>query len=140
MRKQPIVSINTSKIDFAYGNCAALAISSAFGLNWMAIKTICKLLKIDYKEGMTFWECKRLINILAKSNHDRIKYHPNLAKLEYWQMITVFNRGKYIPVFDEHLSYLEEGQVYDTFLQEILLSPDGKKFLKTKPIGWWKIN
>lgn len=125
-------------MDFKYGNCACIAISNAFDLNWTSIKTICKILKIDYNEGLTFWECKKVINLLAENSYKIAIYRPNVAVLEYWQLIALMNKGKYLTVFNEHLSYMENGVLYDTYIS-YQLPHEKTEYLKRKFTGYWEI-
>lgn len=133
-KKKTDIIIHPSKEQFIYGNCASVAICSAFGIEWRAFKTICALMKMDISEGLSFFECKKLINRLSSSYDTKIEYIPNYAKVKYYQMLLLLNKGKYIVMFHNHLSYAENGEVFDGYYQG---SEKAKFYI---PTGWWKID
>lgn len=134
-KTKPEIVIHPSKENFCFGNCASTAIASAFKIEFKALKLICSLLKIDVDNGMSFFECKKLINLIGENYGIYVTYTPNYGKVTYEQMLFLLNKGKYIAMFDEHLSYSENGEIYDSYFRP----PWGNDIKKEKPTGWWKI-
>lgn len=136
MRRKIDILVHPSKADerFIFGTCASHAICGAFGLPSIAFRTICKLMKIDYKEeGLTFFEIKRIINILTEN---RCIYIPNISEVTYSQMLFLLPKRKYLVVFDEHLSFCDKGEIFDTFF----CGGNIAKIDERIPTGWWRID
>lgn len=136
--KLPNIQINPGKGEFRYGSCASIAICSAFNIQYIPFKVICGLLKIGpVNEGLAFHECRKVINLLGKYYKRPIIYIPNEVNLTYGQLLFVQNRSRFLVVFDEHLSYAEDGAIYDSFILE---SEGGAaQWLLEIPTGWWRI-
>lgn len=135
--KKKEIKIRESKSDFVYGSCATIAIASAFGYPYKAVSTICHALGIIDKMGLDFFKCKRVINFISQNGGFKAEYFPNDAKIAYFQLI-LLRKEKLIVVFDHHLSFAENGVIYDSFLQK---GDDdlAKEYLTLKPTGWWII-
>lgn len=131
------INVHVSREKFSFGNCASIAICQAFDVPYNAFKAICKATKIkSYDDmGLLFSECKKLINLLSSSCQCTSDYIPNKGKITYVQMLLLLNEGKYLVMFDEHLSFSENGEVYDSFFYYLPID-----FKQAKPTGWWKIN
>lgn len=133
---------------FDFGNCATIAISQGFGIPFFTLRCICESFKWKkWREGITFNQCRRLINFLSKQTGDKAEYISNKAGIKYYQFVTLFNKGKWIVMFDEHLSYCENGIIYDSWLDDMTKSiyTEGRTRLKViiykvPPVGWWKIS
>lgn len=132
MKKE--VRINPSKDEFKFGGCAPLAICGAFNIQMSIFRLICEFLKIrNYKRGLTFWECKKIINALLRANNIFTdQYTPNHARITYLQMAILLPKYKYIVLFDHHLSLLENGEIFDSFFMHEKTLPI--------PTGWWRIS
>jgi hypothetical protein len=134
LKKVP--KIHRSNIDFHFGNCASIAIAQAFSINEDTLNIVCKLLKIkNHKEGLSFFEIKKVINALSRQY--KPEYTPNYGNLTYGQMLIVLNKGSYLTMFNEHLSFAINGEVYDSYWFPSL-SYDVES-LQNIPTGWWKI-
>ena len=135
------VNVHPSKENFRFGNCATIAICQAFDISMNAFRAISKLMKVRYYEddndedGLSFFECKKLINLLSDSCGCTSKYVHNTEKVTYPQMLLLLNKGKYLTMFDIHLSFAENGEVFDSYYYGW-----ASGFKKAKPTGWWKIN
>jgi len=135
--KKAVIIVHPSKEEFKYGNCAAVAICSAFSVPFTALKLINSLIKLDIRDGLSFFECKKVINMLAKVNNMlETEYTPNHTNVTFKQMLTLFNRGKYITMFSRHISYSENGEIYDSYFQEGSM----EEYENSIPTGWWRIS
>lgn len=141
------VDIQPSKQNFYYGNCALIAIAQAFDMPVNALVAVCDALKMnklgqDYKEeGLSFYQCKKIINHLAHSYRCTCTYIPNRSKVTYNQMLLLLNLGKYLTMWDIHLSYAEKGIIYDSYLHHFGSSTDKDlDITRIVPTGWWKVN
>ena len=133
MRKKIEIQINDSKEEFKFGCCATVAISAAFNMNAHSIAVVLRLLKFkEWYDGLTFFQIKRLINVLDPVG--RWTYVPNNAQVRYNQLIILFKDKSLIVMFSEHLSYVEKGQIYDSYLINAL---DREGWINAKPTGWW---
>src|SRR5688572_2124848 len=101
------LKILSSKNTFRFGSCAAIAICSAFDCTEQTFRIVCHLLKIKEEFGLSFFECKKVINALNLGRE--VKYVPNKAVVNYPQMAYLLNKGSYIVMFKEHLSFIEDG-------------------------------
>lgn len=135
------IKLHPSEEKFRYGNCATIAICQAFDIHFHAFIAICRLMKIKTDEydndkiGLSFFECKRLINLLSDSCRCSTKYISNISKVSYIQMLSLLNKDTYLTMFDIHLSYAKNGEVYDSYFYDL-----PQDFKESKPTGWWKIN
>lgn len=136
MKKTKELIIHPSKTEFYFGNCASIAICSAFGIPYIALRTITFMLKLNINEGLSFFECKEIINLIAKANGKNAEYVPNYTNVTFKQMLLLLNNGKYITMFGNHISYSENGEVYDTYIDNM----GQKEREELVPTGWWKIN
>lgn len=136
------VRVYPSKDKFRFGNCATIAICQAFDIPFNAFVAICRAMKIktdetnDDSKGLSFFECKRIIHLLSDSCKCTSKYIPNTGKVTYAQMLLLLNKGKYLVMFNIHLSFAQDGEIYDSYFRGF----NENSFKKTKPTGWWKIN
>lgn len=139
--KKEEIKIHKSKEECSFGCCAAVAICSAFDIPGKSLNIICDVLGIsEINKGLNFWECKKIINRIAKSCKCNVIYHPNKAKVTFKQMIMLLSSGAYVIMFGNHLSYMENGELYDSFLyKEYEGDTQAEKYLAKKPTGWWKI-
>lgn len=134
-KKKEIV-VHPSKEEFKFGNCAAIAICSAFNVPFSALKLITSLIKLDIRDGLSFFECKKVINMLAKANSlIDTEYVPNVGNITFKQQLLLFNKGKYITMFSRHISYSENGEIYDSYFAGDVI----KEYEDAIPTGWWKI-
>lgn len=135
MRKKLNISIQACEEKFNFDCCATLAISSFFQINRAAMQALCVVL--GYKkwyEGLTFNQIKKLVNLL--DYRGTIRYIPNTASITYEQLVDLFREEILLVMFDEHLSYVKSGIIYDTHLMADWVKED---WLKAKPTGWWKL-
>jgi len=137
MRKT-IITIHPTNSGFNYGECATKAISQAFNISETAFFVIADLMKLKARKGLNFWECTKVINRIAKVLHFRVDYVSNTSRVEYGQMLTILNKGKYITMFDIHVSYACNGEVYDDYFYDDD-EPTRLKSLQQIPTGWWQI-
>ncbi len=139
MRKKVEVILNPCEEKFDFGCCATLAIASAFDLNKTAMRAICTALGFKvWWDGLDFNQIKKIINLL--DHRKEIKYIPNITAISYSQLCILFPENSFLVMFDEHLSYAKNGQIYDTHILD-----QGDFFRKDwlnnqKVTGWWKIN
>jgi hypothetical protein len=129
--------VTDSKGEFAFGNCASVAIAGAFGLRVMDVCEVFERMGFDWVEGVSFNECQKTIYFLGRTLRRKVVYRKNRIKGSYSSFAKVLaDGGIYIMHFDEHLSLLENGVVYDSYFKGM----DGKKkFEKWMPNGWWVI-
>lgn len=100
--------------NFRFGNCALIAIGSAFNLKLNFLELMCKHNKIRYKRGMTDSNIKKLINILSDLFDYQIRLIPGFM-LKFNEIH--FNKNKiYIIAIEEHLFTLKKGRISDSFL------------------------
>ncbi len=132
MRKK-IIRLEESKSEFSFGNCAFIAIGSAFDIPNKSLVVICNILGINHIEGMSFWECKKLINEIAKGYNKKVLYKPNYLNLTYQHLAILFEDVSIIAMFPKHLSLCEKGTIYDTYMNTI-------EVREWKPTGYWTIN
>jgi len=132
MKKE--IKIERPKFNFYYGNCCSLALTQGFDISIDVLLLAFNLLKFkNPNEGLTFFECKKIIEeLVIWKYHRKIKYQTNEASITFAQMSVLMKTGKYIVIFDEHMSYLENGVIFDRFY-------DRKEMYQVKPTGWWKI-
>lgn len=135
---------------FIYGNCVSVALAQAFGIPAPALRIIFKSLGMKIEDGCSFWECTKIITLLCKSFSFRVKYVPNVTKVTYKQLASVLNEGKVLSMFNIHLSYMEDGKIFDSYfhyntdeessieMKESAIRMMQQAFLQ-KPIGWWII-
>ncbi len=147
MRKP--IPILPAKGEFQFGNCVACALSQAFSIPYPALKIIFQSLKLDIGDGCNFWECTKVVNLLAKNFDWGIKYAPNTTKVTLGQLIDVINDRKLLVMFDIHLAYVEKGILFDSYYYESAVNaPDTKAWaesvmmrqLRRIPTGWWVID
>jgi len=120
-------------VDFVYGNCVSRALIKAFNINDKIFNAICYAAGIQKpNQGLTYFECKRIINVLCKAYKQKATYYPNYGLVTYGQLAFVLPKSKYIVIFDEHISYLEDDQIFDGWF-------DKEQIMKRKPTGWWEI-
>lgn len=128
LRKEPKILDSTKP--FHFGSCSSIAITQAFAITEDILIVICKLLKIKKIDaGLSFFEIKKVVNALSRQK--KSVYTPNYANLTFGQMLIVLNKGVYLVMFDEHLSYAKDGTIYDSFICH--------DDLDNIPQGWWKI-
>ncbi len=113
-------------------------ISKTINMSEDAIIVIGKIMKLDCRRGLNFWECTKLINKIAKCLHLRVNYISNTSKVEYGQMLTILNKGRYIAMFNIHVSYSRNREVFDDFFYDEH-EPTRLKSLQQIPTGWWEI-
>lgn len=132
--KKAVVKVNRTPEQFRYGNCAEIAICQAFDIPKNALKVILLLMKVDKKKqgGLSFFEIKRLLNTLCEIYPGCSIYCPNRAKVTYYQLMLILTEGRYLVMFDEHLSYACNGEIWDSYF-------DNEEIEKRKPTGWWKL-
>ena len=137
--KKKLIQLKESKSDFVFGNCAAIAIGSAFDIPYSAISLICKLVGNDCNNGLTYHECDKLIKKIGEESNKKIEYITNrYSRITYGQLCLLFPKGKYIVMFPTHLSYLENGEIFDSFLVNSNTKVQSM-FHNGYPTGWWKI-
>ena len=139
MRKPANIKISPTKGKFSYGECALKAISQAFEIPESALLIIGKYMRINFLKELNFWECQKVIHKLAKSAKSSVEYIPNKTEVTYAQMAFLLSEGKYLAMFDNHLSYLLDGEILDDYIHD----PDNPQWmlkrLHNPPTGWWKI-
>lgn len=131
--------------DFTYGNCALIAIANAFNTSPSAIHCLFLAIKCKHPEkGVSFRECQKVLYILSKSYYQYVNYFTNPNKITYRQFCSIFKKGKYLFNFDEHLSYMEDGIIYDSFIYINIVSKanldKNLDYINLPPKGYWKIN
>ena len=131
MRKPIKVPLNPPKEDFRFGNCAAIAISQAFSIPFWVVNIISRSLKFNIHEGLDYWQCKKLIDRISHQSSSSNEYVSNKTNVRYIQL-AVLLKGRYLVMFHNHLSYMENGQIYDRYFDE-------EDILKITPTGWWEI-
>jgi hypothetical protein len=133
MEKHAVILQPPKMGDFLYGGCATLAFAGAFDTPPQAIKIIISLMGIrNSHKGMTFDQCKKVIYKLSREFSKKVEYKTNPTKLNYVDFAYSHKFGRYLIIFDEHLSYMEDGVIYDGFFE--------KEELDRKiPTGWWKL-
>lgn len=138
--KKCIINISPAKTEtsFYFGGCTIKAFTQAFDIPEKTLVLIGSLMKMDIKNGLTFWECCKILNKIAEFHHLNITYITNSSRVEYGQMLSLLNKGKYIALFDIHVSYCYNGEVFDDYFfdedEEIRLAN-----LQKVPTGWWEI-
>ena len=138
--KKPVIKISpaNTETEFVYGQCVIKAVCQCFNLQEKVVVLVAGFMKLKPLNGLNFYECKKLINKLGETFRFRVKWVSNRSKIEYGQMLTVLNEGRYIAMFDIHLSYSHNGEVFDDYFyddnEEIRL-----KNLQKIPTGWWEI-
>lgn len=135
-KKKDEIVAHPSKEQFYFGNCASIAICSAFDIPYKALKAITILLKLNINDGLSFFECKKIINLLSEAYSKHVEYCPNYSNITFQQQLLVLNKETIITMFDGHLSYSENGEIYDSYMHEDNLAI----YLKKCPTGWWKLN
>ncbi len=129
------IKIHPSSDVFDYGCCATLAIGIAFNINKRAMNALCEALGYKaWRHGLTFTQIKRLVTLLDYRRE--VKYYPNKAGVEYWQLITVCSTSAFIVMFNEHLSYAINGEIVDGYLYG-MEEEVKKEWMRQKPTGWW---
>jgi len=137
-RKEIIVPLEISKNDFRFGSCAGIAISQAFDMQTREFDVVMKLLKVDYDDGLTFWECNRVIKQLCELFYYTSRYRPNNASLKYVHLVHLLDKGKFVYMFDHHISYVEDGTIYDSYWA-MNREDERNKVAHYQPTGWWEI-
>lgn len=130
------IDLYPCKEGFNFGSCAIIAIAQYFGLESKVLLLVSKALNIKSpREGLTFKECQKLINFLYKEYNFQKPhpYIPNKLNLTYTELACLYHKNKLIVMFDEHLSYCQYGQVYDSFI----LNEPYLNIMNCKPTGYW---
>lgn len=132
-----LLKVKQASDDFDYGSCAMTAIQLGFGISYDHLKLICDLMSIKHPEdGLTFFQCKKIINRIAKSGRTEAIYRPNVAEITYAQLVSVMAGERGIAMFPEHLSYFNDRVVVDSFIHDTN-KLNILKYMARKPTGWW---
>jgi len=135
MKENIIIVRDNPDWDFEHGSCAHIAIASAFDMNPKSIGIILDILKVrNHSDGLTFFQCKKLINVICKSLQQSAEYTPGKG-ITLREYILLNQRGIHLIMFDEHLSYLKDGIIYDNYFDKDDLDELGA----SKPTGFWRI-
>jgi hypothetical protein len=134
-----IVTLKQSNENFRYGGCAVIAIGMCFNISPLSLKVIGDLLKINIQEGLTYWEICKILSIIERNSWITIKYIPNKSRVTYEQLYCLFPNGKFLVMFNEHLSCMIDGEVIDDWFIQ-LIEEKKLKSLNIIPTGWWKID
>lgn len=117
---------------FSFGNCACKAISEAFNMNAGTCVFACKLLDLDYIDGLTFKECNFLISKLASISYRKVYYKANKEKMSLIDFCKKNKQGTFILNTPEHLSLLRDGVIVDTYYFQ-------NPWIINKLLGFWEI-
>lgn len=117
---------------FSFGNCACKAISEAFNMSVGTCVFTCKLLDLDYEDGLTFKECKFLIDEFASISYKNVYYKANKEKMSLIDFCKKNKQGTFILNTPGHLSLLRNGIIVDTLYFQ-------NPWIINKLLGFWEI-
>lgn len=134
------MTISRTEHQFQFGNCAYVAIAEAFGMTTRQVSSLFRLIKQHDEGGVTFYACKRVINVLGVANDCSISYVANKGERSYKDIVALSRNSKMIVNLDSHLSYVKDEVIYDDFIDEISKSMrDWYLSSKRQLCGWWVI-
>lgn len=131
-----IFMITNSKVNFSFGNCAAVAIAGAFELPlWFVNEQFRARGILDpATDGVTFNDCQSVIYGLGRRSGRKVVHRKLHYLINYNGISKIMMDGTYIVHFDEHLSLLQDGVVYDDYFIDNPI-----RFKQWVPCGWWVI-
>jgi hypothetical protein len=118
---------------FEFGNCAVKAISRCFKVKSVLTETIFGLVGAKYDDGCTWRECDRCIDSLCRIKGNIYRYTTNKTHITPLRFVKTHKKGKYLLNFPNHLCFISNGIVYDSFLTEW-------GFKSQKLMGWWELS
>lgn len=124
-----MILLRPSLDNFVFGNCAIIAIGQLFDSRQKWIELMARLCGIkEPEDGLTFFECKKVINKIGELfGNQQYEYVTNSTGLTYKQIVWVYDRG--IVMFDEHLSFFKDKEVFDSYMRP--------HEMYNKPTGFW---
>lgn len=125
MRKES----NPVQTSFEYSGCALQAVAFLFKLDKPSVELLAKVLKIRKLEnGLTTFQIRKLINLIALSQMKRITYEPNHNKISFYEFLHTHPKGRFLINQDYHLSCVINKVVFDNW--------DPTSY---ETLGWWRV-
>ena len=131
-RKPAKIRIVDPEDGFCYGNCAAVAITRAFKVDFDITKELFHLMGASPSKGCTWKECDKCICSLCKIKGRMCRYTKNRTHLSSTTFYQRNRKGTFILNFENHLSVLKNGIVYDSWIGE-------RGFRLNRLLGYWEI-
>lgn len=131
VKKNLLIPIERPLIDrFKFGNCATIAIAQAFNTSEYTVEVLFRSINANPLLGVTHYEVRKVVHLLKEK---KIPY--NSTKRSLYSFTKKYNKGKYLLSLDNHLTYLEDGVLYDAFYSNF------KAWLmKAHLLGYWKLS
>lgn len=133
---KPRLIIKDPPSRFSYGNCAIIALAQLTGIGEEGIEVIASLIGIKRPtSGLTFNNINKVLSTITDhTNNLPYKYTSNKTKVTVLQLVTLYSDRKIVLMFDEHLCFIENGIIYDSFFTTYTFS---RTVEEIKPTGWW---
>jgi len=131
-RKPAKIKVIDPEDGFSFGNCATVAITRAFKIDFDITKELFHLMGANPSKGCTWRECDKCISSLCRIKGRMCRYTTNKTHISSTTFYQKNKKGIFILNFENHLSVLKNGTVYDSWIGE-------KGFRAHKLMGWWEI-